>query len=61
LGELIRTVGDGIRGLIGGSIDALVDAFHTVVAQLQVMLPGPLFPIAVIAVVGGAAWWFWKK
>ncbi|HSL97423.1 MAG TPA: hypothetical protein VK831_02510 [Candidatus Deferrimicrobiaceae bacterium] len=61
MGDLARTVGDGVRGLIGGSIDALVAAFHTIVAQLQVWLPGPLFPIVVIGTVGLAAWWFWRR
>jgi len=61
MGDLVRTVGDGISGLIGGSINALVVAFNTIVAQLQAWLPGPLFPIAVIGTIGLAAWWFWKK
>lgn len=61
MGDLVRTVGDGVRGLVGGSLDALVAAFNTIVAQLQAWLPGPLFPIAVIGTVGLAAWWFWKK
>jgi len=59
--DLVRTVGDGIGGLIGGSIDAISDGFDTIVGTLQAILPGPLFPI----VVGGSAilvaWWFLKK
>ncbi|NJD28244.1 MAG: hypothetical protein FIA92_08090 [Chloroflexi bacterium] len=61
MGDLVRTVSEGVRGLIGGSIDALVAAFHTIVAQLQVWLPGPLFPIAVAGSVSLALWWFWKR
>jgi hypothetical protein len=61
MGDLARTVGDGVRGLIGGSIDALSNAFDTIVAQFQAWLPGPLLPIVVIGTVGLAAWWFWKR
>jgi hypothetical protein len=50
VGDLTRTVADGISGLIGGAVAAIVDGISTVVAQLQAWLPGPLFPI----VVGGA-------
>ncbi|MCI0346254.1 MAG: hypothetical protein L0221_12555 [Chloroflexi bacterium] len=59
--DFVRSIADGIAGLIGGSISAISVAFDTIVGQLQVWLPGPLFPI----VVGGAAilvgWWFLKK
>ena len=48
-------------GLIGGSIDAVSDAFDTIVGTLQAILPGPLFPVAVIGVVGITAWWLFKK
>jgi hypothetical protein len=50
VGDLTQTIADGIAGLVGGAVTALVDAFWTIVAQLQAWLPGPLFPL----VVGGA-------
>jgi hypothetical protein len=49
VGDLSRSVADGIAGLVGGAIAALVDAFWTIVHQGQAILPGPLFPV----VVGG--------
>ena len=60
-GELFRQVGDGVAGLVGGAVVALIRAFWTIVAQFQEWLPGPLFPI----VVGGAfvalVYWTVKK
>ena len=50
VGDLTRTVADGIGGLVGGAVGALAAAFSTIVTQLQAWLPGPLFPL----VVGGA-------
>ncbi|HUQ42906.1 MAG TPA: hypothetical protein VM451_00640 [Candidatus Limnocylindria bacterium] len=61
MGDFVRTIGDGVGGLVGGSIAAIGDAFKTIVGTLQVMLPGPLFPAAVIGVVGITAWWLFKK
>jgi hypothetical protein len=61
MGDFVGAIGRGVGGLVGGSIDAISDAFDTVVGTLQVWLPGPLFPI----VVGGSAvvvaWWFLKR
>ncbi len=50
VGDLTRTVADGISGLLSGAVGAVADAFSTVVQQFQAWLPGPLFPL----VVGGA-------
>jgi hypothetical protein len=61
MGDFVRTIGDGIGGLIGGSIDAVGDAFGTIVGTLQAILPGPLFPAAVIGVAALTAWWLFKK
>ena len=61
MGDLARTIGDGISGLVRGSIDALVAAFSTVVGALQQALPGPLFPIAVVGVIVLVFWWLFKK
>ena len=44
MGDFIGAIGEGISGLVGGSINALSVAFDSVVGALQQMLPGPLFP-----------------
>lgn len=51
MGDFVRAIGEGISGLVGGSIDALVVAFNTVAGALQGMLPGPLFPIAIVGAI----------
>lgn len=61
MGDFVRSIGEGVGGLVGGSINALSNAFDTVVGDLQQMLPGPLFPIAVIGVVLLVFWWLFKK
>ena len=61
MGDLARTIGDGISGLVRGSIDALAAAFSTVVGALEQALPGPLLPIAVVGVIVVVFWWLFKK
>jgi hypothetical protein len=61
MGDFVRAIGEGVGGLVGGSIHALSEAFDSVVGTLQQMLPGPLFPIAVVGVVGLTFWWLFKK
>jgi hypothetical protein len=61
MGDFIGAIGEGVGGLVGGSVDALSAAFNSVVGALQVMLPGPLFPIAIGGVVLFVAWWLFKK
>jgi type IV secretory pathway VirB2 component (pilin) len=61
VGDFVDSIGRGISGLVGGSINALSDAFDTIVESLQQLLPGPLFPIAVIGVVLFVLWWLFKK
>jgi hypothetical protein len=51
MGEFIRSIGEGVSGLVGGSIHALSVAFDSVVRSLQVMLPGPLFPAFIVGFV----------
>lgn len=51
MGDFVRAIGEGVSGLVGGSVDALVSAFNTVVGTLQQMLPGPLFPIFIVGFV----------
>ena len=61
MGDFVGAIGQGVGGLVGGSISALGVAFDSVVGALQVMLPGPLFPIAVAGVIGLLFWWLFKK
>lgn len=51
MGDFVRSIGEGVSGLVGGSVNALSVAFDTVVGTLQQALPGPLFPIFLVAVV----------
>jgi type IV secretory pathway VirB2 component (pilin) len=61
MGDFVGSIGRGISGLVGGSIHALSQGFDTIVGSLQQMLPGPLFPIAVVGVVLLTFWWLFKK
>lgn len=61
MGDFVRAIGEGVGGLVGGSIDAVVVAFNTIVGALQGMLPGPLFPMAVVGVIVLVSWWLFKK
>ena len=61
MGDFVGAIGRGVGGLVGGSINALSDAFDTTVRSLQAMLPGPLFPITLIAIVVLFFWWFFKR
>ena len=58
MGDFVRSIGEGISGLVGGSINALSTAFDTVVGSLQQMLPGPLFPIFLVGLFLVLAWMF---
>ena len=51
MGDFVRSIGEGISGLVAGSINALSSAFDTVVGTLQQMLPGPLFPIFIVGFI----------
>jgi hypothetical protein len=51
MGDFVRAIGEGVSGLVGGSIHALSVAFDTVVGTLQQLLPGPLFPIAIVMAI----------
>jgi hypothetical protein len=61
VGDLTRSVGDGVSGLIGGAVGALGDAFWTIVAQFQAWLPGPLFPLVLGGVLLGLLLWTFRK
>jgi hypothetical protein len=61
VGDFVGAIGRGVGGLVGGSIDALSDAFDTIVGALQGFLPGPLFPITMVAIAVLFFWWLFKK
>lgn len=56
VGDLGRAVGDGISGLVGGALAALSGAYDQLVASFQSILPGPAFPIVVIAILVLLGW-----
>lgn len=60
-GDLIRTVGDGISGLVVGAIGAIGSGISTIVTALQTALPGPLFPIVVIGTIVLFVTWLLRK
>ncbi len=60
-GDLIRTVGDGISGLVVGAVGAIGSGISTIVNALQTLLPGPLFPIVVIGTIVLFATWLLRK
>jgi hypothetical protein len=51
MGDFIRSIGEGVSGLVGGSVHALSVAFDSVVGSLQAMLPGPLFPAFIVGFI----------
>jgi hypothetical protein len=61
VGDFTRSVTDGIAGLLAGAATALVDAFWTIVHQGQVLLPGPLFPLAVGGALLALIIWTFRK
>lgn len=60
-GGLIRTVGGGAAGLVLGAIGAIGDGLGTMIQAGERLLPGPLFPITVGAVVILVVWWLLRK
>jgi hypothetical protein len=60
-GDLVHSVGEGISGLVAGSIAAVVAGIGTMIRFLQAALPGPLFPIVVGGVVVLFLVWLFRK
>jgi len=60
-GDLIRTVGDGISGLVIGAIGAIGTGISTIVKALETALPGPLFPIVVVGTIVLFLTWLFRK
>jgi uncharacterized membrane protein YeaQ/YmgE (transglycosylase-associated protein family) len=61
MGDFARTIGEGISGLVGGSVAAIASAIGTIVRTLQTSLPGPLFPLVVGAVIVLFLWWLFRR
>jgi hypothetical protein len=60
-GDLAKAIGEGISGLVAGSIAAISAGIGTMVGALQTVLPGPLFPIVVGGVIVLIAWWVLRR
>jgi hypothetical protein len=60
-GAFVRTIGGGVSGLVGGAIGAIGDGIGTLIRAGQAALPGPLFPITVVVVVGLFVAWLIRK
>jgi len=60
-GDLLHAIGEGISGLVGGSIAAIAAGIGTMVRALQAALPGPLFPIVFGGVIVLFLVWFFRK
>jgi len=60
-GGFVHEVGGGVGALVGGSIRAIGDGLATMIRFGEQVLPGPLFPIAVIGTVGVVVYWLLKK
>jgi hypothetical protein len=60
-GDLLHAIGEGISGLVGGSIAAIGAAIGTMVRALQAVLPGPLFPIVVGGLIVLFLVWLFRK
>jgi len=61
VGDLTRTVSDGVSGLLAGAVAALADAVSAIVREGQSLLPGPLFPLAVGGLFLGLLLWTLRK
>ena len=51
MGDFVGAIGQGVSGLVGGSIHALSVAFDSVIAAWQSVTPGLWFPISIVAVI----------
>ncbi len=61
MGDFVGAIADGIGGLVGGSVDAISNAFNTMVVTVQLWLPGPLLPLMIGGSIVLVAWWFLKR
>lgn len=55
-GGLVRTIGDGIAGLVGGAFAAMGAAVREIVGIFSGFLPGIWLPVVVVAVLLIVGW-----
>ena len=55
-GGLVRTIGDGISGLLSGAFDAIGAAVREIVGIFSGFLPGVWLPVVVVAVLLIVGW-----
>jgi hypothetical protein len=60
-GDLLHAIGEGISGLVGGSIAVIAAAIGTMVRALQGVLPGPLLPLVVGGVLVLFLVWLFRR
>lgn len=60
-GELMRTLSDGIVGLIGGAFRAFGAAIQAVFGVFQSLLPGLWLPVVAFAVLLVVGWSLIKR
>jgi hypothetical protein len=53
---LVRSVGNGITGLVSGAFDAIGGALRGIVASLNAALPGGMLAAVVFVVLVVVAW-----
>ncbi len=58
---LVRAVGDGITGLVGGSLAAIGDALDGMVSALGAALPPGALPVIGVAAVLVLAWMILRR
>jgi hypothetical protein len=56
MGGLVQSVGDGISGLVGGAIAAIMAALGGMIAALSAALPAGALPVLGIAALLVVAW-----
>lgn len=61
VGGLLRGIGDGIVGLVGGAFRAFEAAVQAAFGLLQSLLPGLLLPIVGFVVLIAVAWSLIKR
>jgi hypothetical protein len=57
----VRSVGNGITGLVSGAFDAIGGALRGIVASLNAALPGGMLAAVVFVVLVVVAWNFIKR
>lgn len=60
-GDLLRTLGDGIVGLVGGAFRAFGAAIQAVFGILHSLLPGLWLPVVALAVILIVGWSLIKR